>query len=406
MILKETLRKVVKSQREELYKLELGIQREELKKIKLDLPFALVISGIRRCGKSTLLKQLTNKVKGFYYFNFEDPRAINFDLKDFEKLNEIFIEEFGDQDYYFFDEIQNVQKWELFIRAMLDKNKHFLITGSNASLLSKELGTRLTGRHLRQELFPFSFKEFLELTKKEQNKDSFKSYLSKGGFPEYLKFEKSEILHELLNDIIFRDIAIRYKIKNTKALKEIALYLITNIGKEFSYNHLKKIFNIGSINSIISFISYFEDAYLLFTVPRFNYSLKKQIISPKKIYSIDNGISNVNSASFSEDKGRMIENMVYLNLRRKYKNIFYFKEQKECDFIIKDGNKIKEALQVCYELNEENKDREIEGLTEALEEFKLKKGYILTFNQTDKIKIKDKVIIITPVWKWMLKKQI
>jgi len=402
MMLKETLRTIVKSQMKELSILEEGIEREKLKKIELDIPFVLVLSGIRRCGKSTLLRQFMKKTKNFYYFNFEDSRLVNFEISDFQKLNEIFVEEYGNKDFYFFDEIQNVEKWELLIRSMLDKKKHIMITGSNASLLSKELGTKLTGRHLRYELFPFSFNEFLKLTKEKASIKSFEKYFLNGGFPEYLRFKKTEILQELLNDIITRDIVIRYKLRSVKIIKEMATYLLTNIGKEFSYNNLKKTFDLGSTNTVIDFISYFEDSYLLFTVPKFNYSLRKQLVNQKKVYSIDNGLSNVNSASFSNDKGRMLENNVFINLRRKYNEIFYFQEKNECDFVIKEKTKITKVIQVCYDLNEQNKDRELNGLLEAMEKFKLKKGLILTYNQEDEIVIEDKKIIIKPVWKWLL----
>ncbi len=402
MILKETLRKIAVSQREEFHLFEEGIEREELKEIDIKIPFAVVLSGIRRCGKSTLLRQIARKIKGFYYFNFEDPRTINFEVGDFQKLNEVFLEEFGDKDCYFFDEIQNIQKWELFVRAILDKKKYILITGSNASLLSKELGTRLTGRHLRHELFPFSFGEFLKLINKKPDIKSFEKYFVKGGFPEYLKVGKAEILQELLNDIISRDIVARHKIRNIKTIKEMALYLLTNVGKEFSYNNLKKMFNLGSTNSVISFISYFEDSYLLFTIPKFDYSLKKQLVNPKKIYSIDNGLSNVNSAFFSEDRGRMLENVVFINLRKKYNAIFYFQEKNECDFVVKEGTKIVEAIQVCYNLNEDNKDREIRGLIETMEKFRLKESLILTYDQEDELKVNNKKIKVLPVWRWLL----
>ena len=402
MILKEILRNIVRSQREDLSSIDMGIEREKIKKIKLDVPFAVILSGIRRCGKSTLLRQIIKKVKNFYYFNFEDPKAANFELGDFQTLNEVFNEEYGKSNYYLFDEIQNVQKWELFVRFMIDKSKHFVITGSNASLLSKELGTRLTGRHLRYELFPFSFNEFLKLTNRKSSIDSFQEYFVRGGFPQYLKTNSSEYLQELFNDVITRDISIRYKIRSLKSLREMALYLITNVGKEFSYNSLKKTFKLGSVNSAISFVSYFEDSYMLFTVPKFDFSLKKQIINPKKVYSIDNGFSNVNSASFSEDKGRMLENMTFLNLRKRYNNIFYFREKGECDFVIKEGLKITKAIQVCYDLTEQNKEREINGLVEALNKFKLKEGLILTYNQEDKFEIIGKLIKVIPLWKWLL----
>jgi len=401
MIPKEELRKIVRMQREVVITSEEVIERENI--IKPNLAFVLVISGVRRCGKSTLLRQFIKKIKGFYYFNFEDPKASGFELADFERLDEIFVEEYGNKDYYFFDEIQNVEKWEMFIRNLLDRKKYVLITGSNASLLSKELGTKLTGRHLTNELFPFSFKEFLKLTGRNQGIESFHEYFLKGGFPEYLKSNKPEVLEELLSDILIRDISVRHGIRNLKTLKQMVIYLLTNVGKEFSYNSLKKTFKLGSINSVISFISYFEDSYLLFTVPKFDFSFRKQIVNPKKVYSIDNGISNINSASFSEDKGRVLENLVFVALRRKNKEIFYFKENNECDFLIRKGMQIADAMQVCYEINKENQDREINGLLEAMNKFKLKECLILTYNQEDKFVIKDKIIKVVPVWKWLLK---
>ncbi|MBI2530441.1 MAG: ATP-binding protein [Candidatus Diapherotrites archaeon] len=402
MLLKETLRGIVRSQRDSLSGADYGIVREKNRELDLKLPFAMILSGIRRCGKSTLLRQLIKKTNGFYYFNFEDPRAAGFEVSDFQKLNDVFLEEFGRSDYYFFDEIQNVQKWELFVRTMLDNKKHFVITGSNASLLSRELGTRLTGRHLRYELFPFSFAEFLTLKGRKPSHAAFEDYLCKGGFPEYLKSEKAEILQELLNDVIARDVVVRYGLRNLKTVKRIAVFLLTNIGKEFSYNGIKKLFSLGSTNSAIAFISYLEDCYLLFALPKFDYSLKKQLVSLKKIYAIDNGLASVNSASFSSDNGRMLENAVFLGLRRKNQQIFYFREKNECDFLVKEREKITRAIQVCWGLDEDNKEREINGLLEALEKFNLREGLILTNNQEDRLEIKNRHIIVKPVWKWLL----
>jgi uncharacterized protein len=400
VILKETLRSIVRAQRKEVDSAEYGIDRTLTEKIDLNLPFAIVLSGIRRCGKSTLLRQVMKTTNSPYYFNLEDPRATSFEVGDFQKLDEIFREEYGESDYYFFDEIQNVEKWELFVRTMLDKKKHFLITGSNASLLSRELGTKLTGRHLRYELFPFSYGEFLKFTSKKTGADSFGEYLQKGGFPEYLKYGRSEILHELFNDIIMRDIVVRHKLRSPKSIKEMALFLTTNVGTEFSYNNLAKTFGLGSTNSAIAFVSYLEDSYLLFTVSKFDYSLKKQTVNPKKAYSIDNGLAGTNSVAFSSNTGRMLENCVFLELRRAGKEVFYFREDKECDFLVKEKNAITGAIQVCYTLNEDNKKREIDGLMEALEKFDLPTGLILTFDQEDEIEISGKTIKITPAWRW------
>ncbi len=161
-------------------------------------------------------------------------------------------------------------------------------------------------------------------------------------------------------------------------------------------------FEIKSVKSVIDYISFFENAYLVFTLPRFSYSYKQQQVNPKKVYSIDNGFSSNNSSSFSQDKGKMLENLVFLNLRKKYKDIFYFQEKGECDFVIKEGTKITKTIQVCFDLNEDNKERELNGLIEALEKFDLKEGTILTYKQDDEFKINDKRVKVLPVWKWLI----
>ncbi|MFH1238054.1 MAG: ATP-binding protein [archaeon] len=403
MISKTLLKNIIESQREELLdKGEGEIKREKINDIDLLSGFALLVSGIRRCGKSTLLRQIIKGNRKIPYFNFEDTRLSGFDIKDFNRLAEVFKESYGDVEEYYFDEIQNIGGWEIFIRSLLDRKKKVLVTGSNASLLSRELGTRLTGRHLDLQLFPFSFNEFLKFKKKEASSKLFEEYLEDGGFPEYLIFEKIELLQELVNDIIMRDIAARHNIKNIKTLKEMAIFLISNSCKEFSYNSLRKILNLGSTNSVISYMSYFKDSYLLFSVPKFDYSLKKQLVNPKKVYIIDNGIIKANSRSFSPDKGKLLENLVFISLKKiNNQEIFYFQNKYECDFVVRRKNKINQAIQVCYYLNDENQDREINGLLEAMGEFNLGEGIILTFNQEDEFDFGSKKIIIKPTWKWM-----
>lgn len=401
MILRDVLKQVVKSQESEILSEEKGVKRVGLGEIDLDLPHAHVISGVRRCGKSTFMRQLMNSQKNPCYFNFEDPRALNFEVSDFKKLEEIFNEEHGMCNAFFFDEIQNIPKWEVAVRFLLDRGKKVVVTGSNASLLSRELGTRLTGRHLRHELFPFSYTEMLILTKEKQGIESFDRYMGKGGFPEYLKYDRIDILQSLFEDIIARDIIVRHNIRNSETVKEMALYLLTNSSKEFTYNSLRKIFSLGSTNTATSFVSYLEDSYLVFTVPKFDYSLKKQLVNPKKVYSIDVGLANANSISFSEDRGRVLENMVYLKLREKTREVFYYRRKGECDFVVREGRKITRAVQVCHNLNEENQEREINGLLEALNEFNLKEGLILTHNQEDQLKVRNRKIIVKPAWKWM-----
>ncbi len=404
MIPLETIEKAVLSQTE-LFKTDDNvIARELTSNIKIQNKFAVIISGVRRSGKSTVMKSIALRQKCYYYLSFEDPRLIGFDLSDFERVEQIFKNVSGECVYYFFDEIQLVPKWEFYIRKLLDQQKYVILTGSNASLLSRELGTKLTGRNLRYELFPFSYREFLSFKAKKEGIASFNEYLMNGGFPEYLLLSDPKILQTLLFDSLMRDIAIRHKIRNIKQLNELAIFLITNVAKEFSFNNLKKIFNFGSTNSVSKFISFFEESYILFSLPKFDYSLKKQLVNPKKIYVIDNGFINQNSQSFSPDMGRLLENLVFISLKSKQKDLFYFKEKNECDFLVRDGSTIVAAYQVCYKLDDFNREREMNGLLEALHTFNLKEGLILTLEQEDEFKLEGKKIIIMPVWRWLLTK--
>lgn len=399
MASKQELKNIINSQREQVILKDKGLTRTKLKEVVIRNNFALIISGIRRCGKSTLLLQSIAKQKNFHYLNFEDPRLKDFEINDFKILEEVFSEE-GKSNLYYFDEIQNLDGWELYIRYLLDNNKLVVLTGSNASLLSRELGTKLTGRNLRLELFPMSFREFLQFRNLKPSAKAFEKYLKTGGFPEYIKTENQEILQNLLSDIISRDIIVRRNIRNSKLLYEITTYLLSNISKEFSHNNIRKMFNLGSVNTVSSFVSYLEDSYILFTIPKFSYSLKKQQVHNKKVFAIDSAFVKANSLDFSENSGQILENQVFIELRKKYRDIFYFQGEHECDFLIKEKMKITQAIQVCHEFNSDNKGREINGLLEPMEKFKLKEGLILTFNQEDKIVIDDKKIIVKPIWKW------
>ena len=276
MVLHSDLQKIIASQFESVNAPEHLVTRSLLNDIDPFIPFAIVLSGIRRCGKSTLLFQMLQKYQSINYLNFEDPRLVNFELSDFEKVEKIFYNEKQKSDIFFFDEIQNVDKWEMYIRSLIDRNKHVVITGSNSSLLSRELGSRLTGRHLRYELFPFNYHEFLQYTDKEPCAESITQYIQSGGFPEYIRIDRIQIQQQLLNDILNRDIAVRNNIRNVKQLNELIVFLLANTGKPFSLNSLQKNFLFGSLNTVKDFIAYFEDSYLIFTIQKFSYSLKKQ----------------------------------------------------------------------------------------------------------------------------------
>lgn len=400
MVLKSDVEIAFKQQQLLLEGKPTGEWREQLAQVTLSKEFVLIITGIRRCGKSTLMQQLISQLnRSVAFFNFEDPRIYGFETTDFVKLDEVI----GDNTlYYFFDEIQNVDNWEIYVRNLHDKQKVICITGSNASLLSRELGTKLTGRNIQIELLPFSFKEYLSFKKLKVEAATFEQYLFEGGFPDYLKTANKEVLQQLFKDIVYRDIIVRHSVRNDKVLMSIALYLISNVGKEFSFTNIKNTFDVGSVNTVIDYISWFEDSYLLFTVPKFSWSLKSVAINPKKVYVIDTGFGDANSLSFSNDIGRLFENAVYLQLRRTYKELYYFREKGECDFVVKEKNKVTNAIQVCIEVSQETLPREVNGLVEALTFFDLEEGIIITMNQEDEIVQAEKKIHVIPAWKWFM----
>jgi predicted AAA+ superfamily ATPase len=382
MLTKLSINQVLISQKENLSLKESGLKREALQTLPDLSSYALIVSGIRRCGKSTLLFQLLNeRYPEAIYLNFEDPRLYEFTIKDFIKLDEI-IHEIGGK-VLLFDEIQIIPEWERYVRQKLDENFKLVITGSNASLLSRELGTKLTGRHITKELVPFSYKEFNLFNQLKPSTDSLNQYLYTGGFPEYVKQQDNEILNHIFEDILIRDIAVRYAIRDVKSLQRLALYLVSNVGKLITANRLKSMLEVGSTNTITEYLSHLEDSYLLQFVSKFSYSLRKQLVNPRKVYAIDTGLIKVNSGSFTDDTGRILENLVYLHLRRKYREIYYFSEKGECDFLVFNKGAIQDIMQVCFNLNADNLDRELNGLWEAMTFFSKTNGQIITFNQKD-----------------------
>lgn len=380
----------------------------------------IIISGIRRCGKSTLLQNIRHQSpEKDYYLNFEDDRLINFTVADFQLLLEVFAELYGSQKTFYFDEIQNIPDWERFIRRLHDQDNKVYITGSNATMLSKELGTKLTGRHIALAMYPYSFYEYVQYhdhslidksTLTTQEKGSmrrlFNQYCRVGGIPEFVKFEQPEYLHSLYEGIIYRDIITRYKLTQEKPIKELVFYLASHIGKEMTFNALRKVVNLSNASTISEYCGYLENSYLSFLINRYSHSLKKQIYSGKKQYFIDHALAHVIGFKTSEDKGRLLENIVYIELKRRAHEVYFHQENKECDFVIRKKTKIFSAIQVCADLaNEETKKREYAGLIEAMQLYQLEEGYILTENMEYEEELlieKQKYCIhVLPVWKWL-----
>ena len=396
MIRQEEIALVINSQRETFLKQDTGFTRDALVDIPIADSFATIITGIRRCGKSTLLLQLLRRdYQDAIYLNFDDIRLSGFEISDFMRLHREI--EKRKINVLFFDEIQIVKGWEQYINQLLRENYKVFITGSNASMLSIELGTHLTGRHLSMELFPFSYWEFIKFKTLENGGNAILDYLNLGGIPEYIKTGISVVLNALVDDILMRDIAVRHAIRDITSLRQLTTFLITNIGNLISANKLVGMFDIKSPATFLEYFSFLQDAYLLEFVPIFNHSLKVQARNPKKVYIMDMGLYTENSISISDNMGRRLENLIFLHLRRKYKHIFYYKDKGECDFITMEKNTVKEAIQVCLTINDENFDREFNGLLGAMQNLVLKEGYIVTLNQSDLFEKEDMTIKMLPV---------
>ncbi|HBF95120.1 MAG TPA: ATP-binding protein [Porphyromonadaceae bacterium] len=371
-----------------------------------DLPnistHALILSGIRRCGKSTLLRQFVRRnFKDVFYLNFEDVKLYGFDIKDFVLLDRV-IDETGLRVLYF-DEIQIIDGWELYIRQKLDQKFQVIITGSNASLLSAELGTKLTGRHITKELFPFSYTEYLDFRGWDANGESLSAYLTEGGFPDYLKQKLPEILDFLIEDILNRDIIVRYGLKDGGAIKKLCSYLFANNGTLVVPSKLTSAVGVKSNTTILNYFSYFENSYLIAMVPKFDWSAKAQMLSAKKMYVIDPGLVQVGSTSFSRNIGHLLESVVFWHLRRKTKEIYYFNENnKECDFVVRMKDKTMQVIQVCWELTLENQEREISGLLEAMQFFKTDNGIIVSANSTDTIRTELGLVSVMPAYEYLM----
>lgn len=399
MIQLDELKRIVVEQ-QDIFKSDKGeITRTALEEVSYIDNFALIVSGIRRCGKSTLLKLLLNQsIDSLTFVNFDDPRLFDFEISDFQKLDMIISEK--KSQILVFDEIQVVKGWERYVRQKLEQEYKVYITGSNASLLSRELGTSLTGRHVNYELFPFSFVEFCKLMGFENNKESIEQYLVLGGFPEYLKSKNPEILRALMDDILTRDVAVRFNIRDLRSLRRLTIYLMSNIGNLTSASKLKEPSGISSVTTILEYISYLEQCYLFSFVPKFDYSVKKQSVNPKKIYAVDLGLVNCNVTKLTADTGHKLENMVYCEIRRKYKDICYHKGKGECDFVVLENESVISAIQVCMSLDADNRTREINGLLEALNTYNLEEGYIVTMDQTDFFEIDGKSIKVIPIFEF------
>ncbi|MFQ9794094.1 ATP-binding protein [Bacteroides uniformis] len=377
----------------------------------------IIISGVRRCGKSVLLQQIRDRLpQKDYFFNFDDDRLGNFTVGNFQQLYEVFIELYGEQNYFYFDEIQNIAGWEHFVKRLYNSGKKVFITGSNARMLSKELGTYLTGCYIAIELYPFSFSEFLDFHEQQhllgdisgtvargEIQSAFNDYLKQGGFPLYLKSEDGIVLKTLYDNILYKDVMVRNQIVNEREVKELVYYTVSNIGKPLTYTSLAKVIGVKNPTTVKNYLEYIENTYLLFSLSKLDYSVKAQLRNPKKVYAIDNALVSRLGFHFSGEEGRLLENMVYIELRRRSGEIFYHNSgNAECDFVVRDGFRVMQAIQVCYLLDSlDTREREIRGVQDAMEVYQLLEGTIITNSHEEEVKYGDKIIHILPAWKWL-----
>ena len=417
----------------------LGVERDIKSRVEsfLKTKYILAITGVRRSGKSYLLYQLINSLlhqtrpENIVYVNFDDPAymPIRSDPRGLDGLYSDYLKLKNPEGrtYLFFDEVQSIPGWEKWVKSTYDlvESVKFIVTGSNSTLLSSELATLLTGRNLQFEVFPFNFNEVLKLNGEEVfrsaditevyeknygKKDTLRHYLSQmlryGTFPEILQLDEDSrdfVLKEYYKDILYRDIVPRFDVRHVNKLEEAAYYVVSNISNSISYHKIGKLIGVHE-STIKDYLSYFEKSYLSFQVPKFAYSLKEQMKNPRKVYFIDCGLRNAVSFRFSQDMGRLMENFVFIDLRRRGCDIFYWKNGKEVDFAIKDGLEISELLQVSYDISDlETRKREESALVKGMDSLDMDEGFIITDDYFGEVVAGSRKIRYIPLWAWLLR---
>jgi hypothetical protein len=392
-----------------------GTERTTLAQIQkeLKIPHIKDIIGVRRCGKTVLMYQIISKLieqnineKNILYLNFDDPQ-----LTDLEEAIKTSLHINPEITHVFFDEIQNIKDWERTIRVYYDRKKfqQIFVSGSSASLISRDIGKTLTGRHRTTILTPFSFQEYLHqqkiekptaLSNREKVMHYLESYLKNGGFPETIgtdQLTSKSILLDLYNDILSRDIVSRFD-ADLDIVKKIGYYMMTNIGVLYSYNSVARALTIH-YDTVKKYVPYFEEVFLLLVVPFFSWKMKATMKKDMKCYSIDTGLRNAVSFKFSEDVGKLTENLVLIELKRRGKEVFFWKEKHEVDFVVREGSSLT-AVNVTS--TDTISPREKEGLFEFKERYPNANLMVITkeLEQTDSGEIQ-----YIPLWKWLLEQE-
>jgi len=394
------------------------VPRENLLQARRNLQSDLikVIVGPRRAGKSVFSIQMLEGTD-FAYLNFDDERLVT--LSDYDELLKAIRQVYGETKTLLFDEIQNLKNWELFVNRLHRRRFNIIITGSNAYLLSRELSTHLTGRYVEFQIFPFSFSEFLKargfdvdetLELKERQGlllNHLDAYLEKGGYPEVLVkgLDARNYLTTLFESVLFKDVVKRYGVRYTKKLDDLARYLVTNHSSEFSYTKLKSALEFRSVHTVENYTDYLVEAFLVFHVDRFSYKLKEQMKSPRKAYAYDTGVVNSVSFKASRNYGKLMENLVAIELIRRGNDFYYYRSDngKEVDFVLRKGLKVDQLIQVCYDVDDHStRKRELSALVKAGKDLGCGNLTILTWDRmADEMHGGSRVIFL-PLWRWLI----
>ena len=392
--------------------------RDQLQNVTpyLDANVIKLITGPRRAGKSVYALQILSG-KNYAYLNFDDTQLLGAFNED--AVMQALAEVYPGYDYLLLDEVQNLDSWDAWVSKLYRRGVNLVITGSNANLLSSEMSTLLTGRYVEIQILPFSMKETLEY--KEAPIDAelpdekaklfieMDDYLKKGGYPEIVKNRDIEqaYLSALFDSIILKDVAQRHKIRKITELYDLADYLISNYSNPLSYNEIADELSLGSVTTVKKFCGYLAEPYLFFYLPRYNNKLKEMKKAPRKVYVIDNGFIYTRSFELSSNNGRQLENMVFIELlRRGYdleKSLFYYRtsNDKEVDFVTRDGRKVTSLIQVSYDISKaKTREREMDALVKASEELKCDNLLLITWDQEDSVEYKGKHIRIVSLVEW------
>lgn len=419
-MLVEELAKIIADQREEIKSEDMSsfCERLEASQLSPDSSLAQVVIGVRRSGKSTLcIKYLVDNAIECAFVNFDDERLTTLQSEDLNKLLEAIYIVYGNVDCLFLDEIQNVESWPLFVNRLLRQKKRIFLTGSNSKLLSNELITHLTGRHNKVELYPFSFAEYCLINNIDTTSITTKAvglrqnalhkYLTTGGFPELQKEDNPKnYIDGLFNAIIRNDIARRFKIRQEEILRKMAAYLADNFAQEFSAAVIGKLFGVSN-HTADKYFGYLKEAFLFVGVKKFSFKARERVCN-EKCYVVDVAMASERNDTFSlENLGWRLENVVCIELLRRYHHqyaeIFYYREKSfEVDFLVAKNGMVQELIQVSYKIaSEKTRQREINGLVQGAKKFNCRKLTLITFNSEEVIEKDNETIHVVPATKWL-----